>query len=344
VSPHVGRHIDEFGGRPVLAFSSVFLGCGLLGLAFAHSLLVYFAAWLLIGIGMGAGLYDAAFSTLGRLYGDKARQAITTLTLWGGFASTVCWPLSAYLVETLGWRGACLVYAAIQLGISLPVHLTLIPGASRAPPRVADTGGAPPVVDGRRRRAVLLLGCILVLTAMTTSVVSVHLLALLQARGIALSSAVALGALIGPAQVASRIVEMTVGVRFHPIWTMLTAITLIGTGLAALASGMPVPGAALILYGLGNGIYSIARGTLPLAMFGREGYGALMGKLAMPAFLASALSPSVGAFLLDHGGPSLIYGVLLAGASVNLVLILGLLSMLRAQAVGQRAGIAIPPR
>jgi MFS family permease len=115
VAPKVGRTIEAKGGRPVLVASSILLGSGLATLALAHSLPVYLMAWLLMGVGMGAGLYDAAFATLGRLYGKQARRAITTLTLWGGFASTVCWPLSAYLVEHFGWRGACAVYAAIRM-------------------------------------------------------------------------------------------------------------------------------------------------------------------------------------------------------------------------------------
>ena len=93
----------------------------------ATSLPVYLAAWLVTGLGMGSGLYDTAFATLGRLYGQGARSAITTLTLYGGFASTICWPLGAYMAETLGWRGACLVYAALHLLVAFPLHLLVGP-------------------------------------------------------------------------------------------------------------------------------------------------------------------------------------------------------------------------
>jgi len=115
VSPWVGRAIARSGGRPVLALSAGLLAAGLSALALAHSLPAFLIAWLLVGLGMGAGLYDPAFATLGRLYGHGGRSAITTLTLFGGFASTVCWPLSAFLDAHLGWRGACLVYAGFQL-------------------------------------------------------------------------------------------------------------------------------------------------------------------------------------------------------------------------------------
>src|SRR6202034_1117497 len=105
----------------------------------------YIAAWLIMGIGMGAGLYDAAFGTLGRLYGRDARAAITTLTLFGGFASTVCWPFSAFLVSTVGWRGAWLAYAAIQLCFSLPLYLLVLPRSAPAEPALASATRA---IDG----------------------------------------------------------------------------------------------------------------------------------------------------------------------------------------------------
>ena len=126
-SPFIGRTIDAKGGRPVLAASSLLLGLGLALLGSAHHLAIYVAAWLILGIGMGSGLYDAAFATLGRAFGGEARRAIVSLTLWGGFASTVCWPLTAWLLDAYGWRGACFVYATVQLGFSLPVHLLLMP-------------------------------------------------------------------------------------------------------------------------------------------------------------------------------------------------------------------------
>lgn len=135
VSPRVGRLIDAHGGRPVLAASAVLLACGLLTLGLAPTLPMFVGGWLVIGLGMGAGLYDPAFSALGRLYGDAARSAITHVTLFGGFASTVCWPLSAFLVDHLGWRGACLTYAAVHVGVVLPLSSS----ASRARRRGCGT-------------------------------------------------------------------------------------------------------------------------------------------------------------------------------------------------------------
>lgn len=321
VSPRVGRAIDTFGGRRVLAGASCLLAMGLAVLAWAPSLPFYFAAWAIIGAGMGAGLYDAAFSTLGRLYGTEARPAISALTLWGGFASTVCWPLSSWLLTGVGWRGACLAYAALHLVIALPLHAFAIPTSPRRPADVPGTQVSSSHQKGRPQLQIILLGTILVLTAMITSVVSVHLLTLLRARGLDTAAAVTLGALIGPSQVCSRIVEMRAGRALHPIWTMQAATALIAAGLLYLAAGLAGLAFALILYGLGNGIYSIARGTLPLALFGPDGYGALMGRLALPALLAAAIAPSLGAFLLELGGPTAVIGFLTGAALVDVALV-----------------------
>ena len=133
ISPWVGRAIAALGGRPVLAASAGLLATGLVALGLAQSLPVYVAAWLVIGFGMGAGLYDPAFATLGRLYGHSGRSAITTLTLFGGFASTICWPLSAFLEAHLGWRGACAAYAGFQLFVALPIYLLVVPREPRQP-------------------------------------------------------------------------------------------------------------------------------------------------------------------------------------------------------------------
>ncbi|TXN07238.1 MFS transporter [Methylobacterium sp. WL103] len=324
VSPRVGAFIGEHGGRPVLAFAAIALALGLMGLALAPNLTAYLAAWLLVGLGMGTGLYDPAFATLGRLYGAEARPAITTLTLWGGFASTVCWPLSAFLIERVGWRGTCLAYAGLHLSVTLPLVLLAIPRPPAHP--VTRSEGAIPGVrlDGRERRAFLLMAGVLTLGGTVMAMVSVHLITLLQARGVALTSAVAYGALIGPAQVGARIVEMAGKGRHHPLWTLTAAMVLVVLGIAMLTAGLPLVGLALVLYGAGNGIYSIARGTVPLGLFGPERYAALVGRLARPGLVAQALAPSVGALVLTHAGADATYALLSVLAVANVALALSL--------------------
>jgi MFS family permease len=310
----IGRAIDHYGGRPVLAASAVLLAAGLAMLAAASTLPIYLTAWLVLGFAMGAGLYDAAFSTLGRLYGRGARSAITNLTLWGGFASTVCWPLSAYLVENIGWRGACLVYAALHLTVALPLHLYVIPREARKGPKleplVEASSLAPSAPLVHRGFVFGLLATILTTGGTISAMWSVHLISILQANGIAFAAAVGLGTLIGPAQVGARVVERLAGNRHHPIWTLIAAIILITAGLALLWSGISAPAVALLSYGAGNGIWSIARGTLPLALFGASGYAVLMGRLATPSLIAQALAPSIGAVLIEHLGATTTLGVL----------------------------------
>ena len=324
ISPTVGRVIGLHGGRPVLAFSALVIAFGLSVLGLAPNLPVFLAGWLFLGLGMGTGLYDPAFATLGRLYGAEARPAITTLTLWGGFASTVSWPLTSLLVEQVGWRWTCFAHAGLQLGISLPLILRFIPGVPKA--RIDLAGPAPvsiPLSPPERRSYVLMAG-VLTLGGTVMSLVSIHLIALLQARGVALSAAVGYGALIGPAQVAARVIEMAGKGRHHPLWTLSAAMGLIALGIGMLALGLPLLGLALVLYGGGNGIYSIARGTVPLVLFGPERFAPLMGRLARPSLVAQALAPLVGAFVLSRWGADALFALLAAFALANLGLVAAL--------------------
>jgi len=349
VSPRVGRAIEARGGRPVLAASSVLLAAGLAGLAAAPTLPLHLLAWAVIGLGMGAGLYDAAIATLGRLYGRGAMGAIVNLTLLGGFASTVCWPLSVAMNQELGWRGACLVYAGLHLALALPVHLRLVPRV-RPGERLDDEPAAggrarrhdPPLPVPARRLAFLLLAAIFTLAAVIVGIVSVHVIALLQARGMTLADAVATAALIGPAQVGARVVQALLGRYVHPMWTLGVSVGLMAAGLAALAAGAPLAALPLVVYAAGVGIESIARGHMPLALFGPEGYAALIGRLAMPALLAQAAAPPLAAvaFQLLGAAPLLATLAALAGANVALTAWL-LLRVARAHgtAAGNGAGL-----
>lgn len=334
-SPKVGRLISRHGGRSVLAGGAVLMAAGLAIVGLAPNLPAFFAGWLVIGCAMGASLYDPAFSTLGRIYGAAARRPITTLTLFGGFASTVCWPLSAWLVESVGWRGTCLAYAAVQIGFSLPLLMLGLPREGAHEPQAADqaaSGNA--VLSVRQRRMFALLATALVLAGVLVTILSVHLVTLLQAREIGLAAAVSLGMLIGPAQVGGRIIEMALGQRYHPIWTLTAASVLIASGVVLLCLGFRIPALALVLYGAGNGIWTIARGALPLAMFGPRDYPVLMGKLAMPSLAAQALAPAIGAFLFDTGGPAWVFALVVCLALANVGAVLALLRL---------SSIRIPP-
>jgi MFS family permease len=338
ISPWVGRAIALHGGRPVLAVSAGLLAAGLLALALAHSLPVFLMAWIVVGLGMGAGLYDPAFATLGRLYGESGRSAITTLTLFGGFASTVCWPLSAFLEAHFGWRGACLAYAGLQLVVALPIYLFVLPRETRRPTHppasAGSTAPAPLRSETPRRCMFLLLAATITLASVVSTAMSVHLLTVLQAKGFALAAAVSLGALVGPSQVTARAIEMAIARYHHAIWTKLAATSLVTAGLLALWLGGPVVTLALVLYGAGIGLESIARGTLPLAIFGPDRYPVIMGRIAMPSLIAQAAAPSIGAILLEVGGLNGALAVFVATAGCNVLLVSSLFLMLRSRPTG----------
>jgi MFS family permease len=322
-SPLVGRIIKQRGGRPVLVASSLLLALGLFIMGLAPNVTVFILAWVLMGGGMAAGLYDPAFSTLGRMYGHGARQLITALTLFGGFASTVGWPLSALFVESFGWRGACFGYVAIHLFVTLPLYLFALPREHAGQQGAqSNADGATPAGRGSAvpTKLFVLLAATAMLSSALSTVLSVHLLTLLQARDIALAAAVALGALVGPSQVGARFIESLVGKYHHPIWTKLASVASVAAGLGLLWGGLPIVAVALIFYGAGIGLESIARATLPLSLFGPDDYAPIMGRLARPSLFAQAAAPSVGAFLIEHAGANATLGAVAIGAGLNVVL------------------------
>ena len=323
ISPQVGKIIDVRGGRPILLASSLFYAAGLIGIGLAPALPIYLMAWVLLGIGMGTGLYDAVFAALGRMYGSAARGPITNLTLFGGFASTVCWPLSAFMIEHIGWRQACFVYAGLHVLVALPLQMAVI---RRAPKSAAATHAdtaqstSPPAI-ANETLIFALLALVLSIAAGIGSIVVVHLLIFLQARGVDFAVAVSLGTLFGPAQVGARVVERLFGSRYHPIWTMIGSCTLMAVGLLLLAGRFPILLLVILLYGAGYGISWIGRGTLPLALFGPVRFPRLMGKLAFPSLIVQALAPSAGALLIEASGADATIGVLTVLALINVVLI-----------------------
>ena len=322
ISPQVGRIIDMRGGRPVLLASSLFYATGLALVGLSHALPIYLLAWVLIGFGMGTGLYDAVFAALGRMYGSEARGPITSLTLFGGFAGTVCWPLSAFMIEHLGWRSACFIYAAIHLLVMLPLQASVVRAPAKAgsgTDKQAPSSETPRIIN--ETLIFGLLAVVLSIAAGIGSIVVVHLLIFLQARGVDFSTAVSLGTIFGPAQVGARLVERVFGNRYHPIWTMVASCSLMAIGLLLLFGAIPALILIILLYGAGYGISWVGRGTLPLALFGPVRFPRLMGKLAFPSLIIQALAPSAGALLLEARGAQATIGVLTVFAIINVVLI-----------------------
>jgi MFS family permease len=299
LGPAAGRLIDVHGGRRVLPVSTLVFAAGLASLGFSSGIVSLFGAWLVIGAGMGAGLYEAAFATLAGIYGQEARRSITGITLIAGFASTVCWPISAYLDVTIGWRATCYVWAAAHLTLGLPVNLLL------PKPRRAERAAQHQAAAGGRRRLLLMGGLAFVFAAtwFCSTAMAAHLPRLLQESGASLAAAVAAAALVGPAQVGARVLEFWFMRRFHPIVSARIASLAHPIGAAGLmAAGSPGAGGFAILHGAGNGVMTISMGTLPLALFGAAGYGLRQGLMIAPARFVSASAPFLFDLLLSRYG------------------------------------------
>jgi MFS family permease len=307
LSPQVGRVIDRQGGRPVMAASSVVLAGGLVMLGVAQGLVGLCAAWLVLGVGTAMGLYAPAFATLTRLYGLDARGPITGITLFAGFASTIGWPLSAFMLDHYGWREACFVWAGLNLFLCLPANWLLIPSAPIEPPmRPAVVGEAAPAPDARPG-TMLVLAFFFAATRFVSGALASHLPRLLEGAGASAVAAIAAGALVGPAQVGARVFEFSVLRRFHPLIPARVAALLHPIGAAVMAVLGPAGITAFaVLHGAGNGMLTIANGTLPLALFGPTGYGKRTGILAVPTRIAESSAPFIFGLLIDRIGTAAI--------------------------------------
>src|SRR5687767_9003587 len=300
LGPGSGRLIDVFGGRRVLSASSLIMAAGLAFLGAASGPVSMLLAWLVLGIGMSGGLYEAAFATLARIYGSDARRSITGITLVAGFASTVCWPLSAYMDATLGWRATCYVWAAAHLLIGLPINLSLPPARVLEKAREPQ----PQAVAGQGRLLVMVaLSFVFAAAWFCSTAMAAHLPRVLQESGASLATAIAAAALVGPAQVAARVLEFWLMRHVHPIVSARIATLAHPLGAAGLmAAGAPAATPFAVIHGAGNGVMTIAVGTLPLALFGAAGYGLRQGFLMAPARLLSATAPFFFDLLLTRYG------------------------------------------
>jgi len=339
LGPYAGRAIDTWGGRPVLAATSLVFAAGLASLGFATGPVGMFAAWLIVGVGMGSGLYEAAFAALVRLLGTGARPAITGITLIAGFASTVGWPLTGLLEAQFGWRAACFTWAGLHLILGLPLNLALpkvnepareggevaqagvaaeaaatqsVPPIS-APAAASSAPGAPPTTPATALTTAL-LAYVFAATWFISTAMAAHLPRLLELAGATLAVAVAAGALVGPAQVAARLLEFGLLRKVHPLYSaILAALAHPLAAGALLLAGAPAAIFAL-LHGAGNGILTIAKGTLPLVLFGPQGYGHRQGLLTVPARMAQAAAPFLFGICLDRWGA----GALWLSAAIGL--------------------------
>lgn len=320
IGPWAGGRIDRLGGRGVLMLSNLVFATGLGLLAIAPAPAVLFAGWAVIGLGMGMGLYEAAFATLAGIYGKAARGPITGITLIAGFASTVGWPLSGLMLAHWGWREACLGWAVIHLCLALPLNALLPRGSTPARTPALPEPDAPPPPRG----ALALLAFVFAATWFNSTAMAAHLPGLLEAAGASTAMAIAAGALIGPAQVAARVLEFGLLRRLHPLTSARLAAAAHPVAAVCLVGfGGPAAYAFALLHGAGNGILTIAKGTLPLALFGAAGYGQRLGWLNAPARILQAAAPLIFGAALTAWGLNAVWltaGVGLAATAALLLL------------------------
>jgi MFS family permease len=330
VSRYVGALIDRFGGHVVMPVGSLIGTIGLVGIGLATNSYSYYAVWMVLGVAMAASLYDPAFATLGRIFGGKARAPITTLTLAGGFASTVSWPATQFLIDAIGWRGAYLVYAALLALVAAPLHAFALPRGRVLQHAGVKADGEPTLAPELKPASVLAphgLAFLLVAAAFSfyafvPSALSAQLLAIFQRFGLAPATVVAIGMLFGPAQVLARICELGFARQLHPLWVARFSVGLL---VAACALLMLLPFSALVaacfavMYGMANGLMTIARGTVPLALFGAGGYGRLVGRIGGPFLIVQAVAPVCLSYVAERASDRAALAVVAAFAAAALL-------------------------
>ena len=333
VAPIVGRELDRRGARTVMSLGSVLAAFALVACATAPNKWSFSVALILAEASTCMVVYEAAFAGLTQIYQHKARHSITLITLIAGFASTIFWPLTQWMLGAMDWRWILMLFAAIHLLVCAPLHMTALRRAipTRLSPsqdsiRLPD---APMLRGHERRRALILFSLAIVVSGLLTSAFPVHMLRIIEGQGFSAQSAALIAMVMGPAQVLARFIEVVGGHRFDPLMTGRVAL---GTLLASIASLLLLPAslataaAFAALYGAAQGLITIARATVPLQLFGINGYGTLMGRITGLRFLVNAASPFLFAFAMTHLG---INTAMWISAAVG-VLAFGLFLLLRA--------------
>lgn len=326
VGPRVGRWQDRVGSRIVMTTGSVIMASGLGILSLAKIPLVYYLAWIVIGIGSPMALYSASFTALTQIAGQDTRRAISYLTFMGGLASTISWPATAWLMGHLEWRSIVLVFALLNLAVCVPIHLTCLGQRTIS----ADSTGGPEIVEAgipreAQPKAFLLLACTLALTGTIVNGWALLVFPVLIGIGFLPGVAVFVGSIVGVWQVAGRMGEMLLARRLSIFWTGLVAIGFMPLSFLILhnSGGNIVTGSIFAaFYGISNGLITIARGGIVLAIFGARGYGERINTITVAQNIAGALAPIAGGYALDWVGAQTVVDIMLGISSVAFALML----------------------
>lgn len=323
LSTLVGSLIDRYGGRLLMSAGSVLCAALLLAMSFISSAMELYLVWAVIGIGMSCTLYHPAFAVVTQHFQSDYRRAIALVTLFGGFASTISWPLTQWLLDHYGWRSAWQVYALAHIVICLPLHAMLPKVRVKAQARHKNKSNHS-LSSVLREPTFYPLAIAFTLNALVFSAMSLHLMPILKEGGMPAHFAAATGALLGPMQVLGRVLEPILGRLMNIRQVGLLAISLVPAALLFLfapGSWLTAYGLFVAMYGLGTGIITIIRGTLPAELYGRESYGAISGAISTPVMIAFAAGPYVASLLysLGNGYPVAIASLTLTAALAALL-------------------------
>lgn len=308
VAPIVGRELDRRGARQVMSVGSLAAAAGLVACAIAPNIWVFAGAVVFTEAATCLVLYEAAFAALTRIHRHEARRGITLVTLIAGFASTIFWPLTRWMSDALDWRWTLLTFAAVHAVVCFPTHAVALARTAAADSETALTalGEPPPVLVGEARmRALVFYTAAIVISGLVTSAFPVHMLRIIENEGFTAEAAALIAMVMGPAQVLARFVEVLGGHRFDPLMTGRVALGALAASVALLLAtpGSLATGVAFAaLYGAAQGLVTIARGTVPLQLFGALGYGTLVGRITGLRFLVNAASPFLFAWAMVHFG------------------------------------------
>lgn len=317
LAPLTSRLIARYGGRAILASSGLGVAIGLFLMSISASLPMFLLSWAVIGIGMALGLYEALFAALGSLYGERAGNAITGITLISGFATTLSWPAVAWVIEHAGWRTTCVAYGVLLVIVVAPLYLWVLARGAGPLAKSQTKNDENLPID---RRIYLLLTLIFALGAVIMTAMSVQLISLLQGQGYSLAAAIGLSALLGPSQVGARLLQVFSRKR-HPILTALISVVFVAIGLLFVTVSPGMTALGLVIYGAGNGLRAIVRGLLPLALMSPTQYVLLMGRMARPSLIGQAMTPLAGGYLLQTWGSGGVLAGLSSLAVLNVILV-----------------------
>lgn len=332
-APWLGNWIDRYGAGRIMTAGSAAAAAALVACAAAPDTISFVVALVAVQVASNLVQYGAAFALLVQISPRDAQRNITYLTLIAGFASTAFWPITTALHAQMSWQSVYLVFAALNLSVCLPLHAWLSFGRTGQGQVATEPHHH---VEGSLAAAVRPVGFALMVIALSvqnlvSAAVLVHMVPLLSGLGLGASAAV-VGTLFGPAQVLSRFINMVVGINLPPLTLAAISAALMTSGVGVLVATAPSIAGAMtfaIIFGMGNGLFSIVTGALPLALFGSDGYGRLQGRAMSARLIVSAVAPFALAFAMAKIGISW---------SLSFTMLLGVSALLIFAAIGRLAG------